>query len=228
MNISFSSEKCPICNKGIWHPLSNGIHKFRHGRRPHVVNGMHFAVCDECNTQGFLQGQRDENQGLIQEYMKTLIEYVSPSDILALREKYLLTQEQAGMIFGGGKQGFSKWERGMTAPAGPTARLIKLALKNPDSMRELAVQAGIQLPKPVEHNRRRTDGKGNEVVVLRFVAVTNQNEVGLDSLADRDFRLLLENNFVTIASTKVVDELKPSGQPPRTKNVDQNDNATVH
>lgn len=114
-------------------------------------------MCDKCGTRGYLPGQRDANQQSIREYQKALLGYISPSDVLALREKYLLTQEQAGVIFGGGKQGFSKWECGKSAPAGPTARLIKLALKFPSVMLSLTADAGIKLAETTSHSRRITD-----------------------------------------------------------------------
>ncbi len=157
MNNLFAPEPCPLCKGGIWKPYTDGTYQFRHGRKSHSVSGQHYAMCGKCGTRGYLPGQRDANQQSIREYQNTLLGYVSPADVLALREKYLLTQEQAGVIFGGGKHGFSKWECGKATPAGPTARLIKLALKLPDVMRALAADAGVQLIETPNHNRRVTD-----------------------------------------------------------------------
>lgn len=160
MNNLFTPERCPLCEGGMWKPYTDGTYQFRQGRKSHTVGGQHYAMCDKCGTRGYLPGQRDANQQLIREYQSALLGYISPSDVLAVREKYLLTQEQAGTIFGGGKQGFSKWECGKAAPAGPTARLIKLALKHPDVMRALAADAGVQLLETPSHNRRITDNAG--------------------------------------------------------------------
>jgi HTH-type transcriptional regulator / antitoxin MqsA len=157
MNTLFAPEPCPVCGDGTWKPYCDGTHEFRHGRRSHFVGGQHYALCDKCGTMGYLPGQRDANRLLMREYQNALPGYISPSDVLALREKYLLTQEQAGLIFGGGKQGFSKWECGKASPAGPTARLIRLALKLPDAMSALAAEAGIQLREKQSHDRRITD-----------------------------------------------------------------------
>ena len=57
----------------------------------------------------------------------------------------MLTQKQANQIFGGGVQSFSKWERGTSSPAGPTARLIRLALKHADVMAALANEVGVRI-----------------------------------------------------------------------------------
>lgn len=153
----FVPEPCPLCEGGLWKPYSDGTYQFRHGRISHSVVGQHYAVCDKCGTRGYLPEQRSANQQLIREYQNRLLGYISSSDVLALREKYLLTQEQAGVIFGGGKQGFSKWECGKATPAGPTARLIKLALKFPAVMHELAKEADIELPETARYGRRITD-----------------------------------------------------------------------
>lgn len=145
----FESVKCPACESGEWQPKSDGVHSFRHSRKEYQVGGLHYAVCNNCGLRGFLPGQRKANRELIQKYQNTLVGYISPSDVLLVREKYLLTQKQANKIFGGGSQGFSKWERGIASPAGPTARLIKLALKHPDVMRALAEDSGVKLAEPI-------------------------------------------------------------------------------
>ncbi|MDP1689324.1 MAG: type II toxin-antitoxin system MqsA family antitoxin [bacterium] len=146
--MKFISEHCPICESGRWEPKSDDVCIFRHGRKTHKVIGLHYAICNICGTRGYLHGQRKENQHLIQNYQSSLLGYISPSDVLAIREKYELTQKEANKIFGGGSQGFSKWERGVTSPAGTTARLIKLALKYPEVMRALAKESDINLAMP--------------------------------------------------------------------------------
>lgn len=145
MKIKFFPEPCPVCGNGTWHPHTDGVYAFRYGRKEHHVGGQHYARCDRCNTRGYLPAQREENRRIVQEYQANLAGYISPSDVLAVREKYLLTQADAARIFGGGSQGFSKWERGIATPAGPTARLIKLALKHSEVMRDLAKEVGINL-----------------------------------------------------------------------------------
>lgn len=145
----FLSENCPVCEIGRWEPKSDEVYAFRYGRKEHRLTGLHYALCNKCGTRGYLPGQRQENQKLVHQYQAKLVGYISPSDVLALREKYLLTQKQAQKIFGGGSQSFSKWERGITSPAGPTARLIKLALRYPEVMRDLARDAGVRIAESI-------------------------------------------------------------------------------
>ena len=223
MNNLFAPESCPLCNNGIWKPYADGTYQFRYGRKSHSVSGQHYATCDKCGTRGYLPGQRDANQKLIREYQKAMPGYISPSDVLALREKYILTQEQAGLIFGGGKQGFSKWECGKTAPAGPTARLIKLALNIPDVMRILALDAGIQLPEPVAHDRRITDKKE----LYRFAS--RREELPLPEVYAKQIIDELARHWNVIGNRSTTyDSESISGKAPIADDVPKDDNHLLH
>lgn len=80
------------------------------------------------------------NKAKIDAYQRSIVGLM-PQDILALREKYMISQQQAAAIFQCGKTQFSKWERGEHAPTGPTAILLRKALENQELMRELAADA---------------------------------------------------------------------------------------
>ncbi len=144
----FVPEICPLCGEGQWVPFCDDKYEFRHGRKNHVVEGINYAQCSCCKVRGFLPGQRDANFALIKAYQGKLPGFISRSDLLALREQYGLTQQDANLIFGGGTQGYSKWERGLNVPAGPTARLIKMALKFPEVLKTLAAEVGIDVVVP--------------------------------------------------------------------------------
>jgi HTH-type transcriptional regulator/antitoxin MqsA len=164
----FQPEACPICGDGVWRPMSDGVHKFRHKRNVFDVSGMHYALCDKCGSKGFLPGQAKANRQLIAAFQEGIKEFIAPSEILAVREKYLLTQEQAGRIFGGGSQAFSKWEHGKVTPAEPTAKLLKLVLRSEEAMRELAIMAGETLPK-IEPRCTSQDGNPiRDILVVKI------------------------------------------------------------
>ena len=126
-------------------PSSDLKHKFRYGPHTHVVDGLSHAICDRCGTSGFLKGQLTENKIRIKQFQSSLIKIMGPSDILALRIKYSLSQAQAAKIFGGGANAFSKWERGEVIPAESTAKLLKLAFESEEAMELLANDAGVRL-----------------------------------------------------------------------------------
>jgi len=157
-----SSITCPLCRKGHWNAHADGEYKFSHGRKSYVVKDQLYALCDYCETRGYLPGQRDLNKKAIREFQSKLLDYISPSDVLAVREKYCLTQIEAAKIFGGGKQGFSKWERGTATPSGTTARMLKLALEVPQAMKYLAAQANVELT----HEKIKVQSSGAKIVAI--------------------------------------------------------------
>ena len=55
-----------------------------------------------------------------------------PVVIRAIRERCGLSQRQAGLLFGAGKNSFEKYESGEIRPSDPTKRLLKLAIEKPE------------------------------------------------------------------------------------------------
>lgn len=140
---------CPMCEDGTLQERSDRQFSFRYLRRVHTVDGLEHAVCDRCGTSSFLPGQMERNKARIEKVQRSLVGYIGPQDILALRERYGLTQKLAARIFGGGVRAFSKWERGEVKPAEPTAKLMRLALNDPRAMGSLVKMAGLD-PKSDE------------------------------------------------------------------------------
>lgn len=145
MSTRFPAEPCPLCNEGEWVAQEDGVHTFKHKRREHRVTGMHYALCNHCGTKGYLRGQMAANRDLIKVYQARLGNYFSPRDVLALREKYEISQEQAGTIFQCGKTQFSKWERGEVAPTGTASLALREALENPAFMKKMALRAKVTI-----------------------------------------------------------------------------------
>lgn len=145
MTNKINSEHCLLCDEGRMVIFNNLQHKFRYGPHEHRVNGLSHAICDRCGTSAYLPGQLAENNRRIKEFQKNLVKIIGPSEILALRVKYSLSQVQAAKIFGGGTNAFSKWERGEVIPTESTANLLRLAFESEDAMERLAKRSGVQL-----------------------------------------------------------------------------------
>jgi transcriptional regulator with XRE-family HTH domain len=67
-------------------------------------------------------------------------------EILALRMRKGLTQQQASKVFGKVKIAYSRYESEVTYPDESTTLLLKLAMERPDVMKDLADKAGVELP----------------------------------------------------------------------------------
>jgi len=73
-------------------------------------------------------------------------EWLMGEEILRLRKRYGITQQQASEIFGKGKIAFSRYETETSFPDLSLARMMSLALTDASFMRQLAVIAGVELP----------------------------------------------------------------------------------
>jgi HTH-type transcriptional regulator/antitoxin MqsA len=63
---------------------------------------------------------------------------LTPIDLLAsVRERLNLNQQQAGKVFGGGANAFSRYESGKTKPPVALVKLFKVLDKHPDLFKEV-------------------------------------------------------------------------------------------
>jgi|GEM_PF-3708541 len=134
-----------MCDAGLFQPRSDGVHAIKLGRHNHSISGLHYALCNACGTRGYLPGQLRENRRLHRAFEDSQADFISPTLILELREKYGLSQVLAAKLFGGGVQAFSKYENGKVTPAESTTKLMKLAFSDPEIMRKLAELSGVEL-----------------------------------------------------------------------------------
>ncbi len=62
---------------------------------------------------------------------------ITPSFITRVRNKLALSQRQAGEIFGGGVNAFSRYETGKSLPHPSTVKLLRVLDKHPDLLDEI-------------------------------------------------------------------------------------------
>jgi HTH-type transcriptional regulator/antitoxin MqsA len=62
---------------------------------------------------------------------------VDPSFIASMRRKFDLDQREAGEIFGGGVNAFSRYENGKTTPPVALVKLLKLLDRHPELFEEV-------------------------------------------------------------------------------------------
>jgi HTH-type transcriptional regulator/antitoxin MqsA len=106
---------CPLCESQKFHERDDHAFSFKQGRKTHIVDHLKHHACDDCGFSIFTPEQQDFNNQRVKDFQASLEDFVSPSQVLELREKYLITQTDANKIFGGGPTAFSKYERGVTS-----------------------------------------------------------------------------------------------------------------
>lgn len=127
--------KCPECGYEMEHQTwDERVTVQDKSMTVHAVSG---SRCKECGEAVFDAESYDRvvaaSDGLIKALRKS-----NPPEVRVIREKLGLTQAEAGKIFGGGVNAFSRYERGATKPSTQMRKLLKLAERHPELVKELA------------------------------------------------------------------------------------------
>lgn len=128
--------KCHACNKGtLHHKAKSQVFTYKGKSITLEQPGL---WCDSCE-EGILSGEDIAKTEKAFEKFKAKVDgLLSPEAIRHIRKDILkLTQEEAGKIFGGGKNGFSRYERGETKPLPAVSNLLKMLERHPEDLKYL-------------------------------------------------------------------------------------------
>lgn len=135
---------CPVCRKGHLEAAER-VRVFEpHGKRVEVK--LQTSVCNACGETTTKASQHRENLRVLAERKVHYGDLLMGEEILALRKRYGLTQQQASKVFGKGKIAFSRYESETTYPDESTTLLLTMAIERPDVMKDLAIKAEVELP----------------------------------------------------------------------------------
>ena len=126
--------KCYSCHKGT---LSHKIKSQKYSYKDKsIFLDQPGLWCDSCE-EGILNGKDIAATEKEFEKFKAKVDgLLNPDEIRHIRKDVLkLTQEQAGKIFGGGKNGFSRYERGETKPLPAVSNLLKMFERHPEDLK---------------------------------------------------------------------------------------------
>ena len=129
--------KCPVC----------GAAELVHDTRdlPYTYKGETTVIptvtgdfCPAC-AEGVLDMNESERYGLmISSFHKQVnAAFVQPEFITTVRKKLKLDQREAGEIFGGGVNAFSRYENGKTKPPLALVKLLKVLDRHPELLAEV-------------------------------------------------------------------------------------------
>lgn len=135
---------CPACRSGHLHPAERVRRFSPHGKTVEVQ--LLTSRCDQCGVETTRAAQQKENLVRLAARKAHYGGLLLGEDILALRKRYGLTQQDASKIFGKGIIAFSRYENEVTYPDDSTTLLLQLAIENPSVMKSLADKANIELP----------------------------------------------------------------------------------
>ena len=129
--------KCPLCAKA----------EVVRDRRdvPYVYKGESTLIpevtgefCPSCGEAALDAAESARVSGLMLEFNREVnAASVDPAFIVKVRKQLALDQREAGAIFGGGVNAFSRYENGKTRPPIALVKLLKVLERHPDLLAEV-------------------------------------------------------------------------------------------
>jgi HTH-type transcriptional regulator/antitoxin MqsA len=137
------SNKCSKCGS-----LEFEVHiepdDFVRNGQPFTVEVEH-SVCKQCGNEVIFADQIKRNDCVLRDAWRKIDGLLTASEIVELRNKLGLTQQEAAKIFGGGINAFSKYERSEVIQSVAMDKLMRLALNIPDVLIWLKQQSGLSI-----------------------------------------------------------------------------------
>ncbi len=129
--------KCPICGAAELIRDTRDLPYTYKGETTTIpdVTGDFCPACDEVILDRLSGGRFSELVGAFQRQVNAAI--VDPGFIVGVRKKLALNQQEAGEIFGGGVNAFSRYEKGKTKPPLALVKLFKLLDRHPELINEV-------------------------------------------------------------------------------------------
>lgn len=129
----WNGQACPICAEGVLHDGSKTVMQEYKGH-PYQAQ-VRGAFCDKCDEAVLIYKADEEAAWLA---FRDQVDHQVASELESIRKRLKLTQAQAAKLTGGGKNAFSRYERGQAKPVAAVINLFKLLDKHPDLIKELA------------------------------------------------------------------------------------------
>lgn len=129
--------KCPVCGSAELVHDTRDMEHFYKGQATVIpaVIGDYCPACDEC-----LMGSPETDRVIVamSDFERQVnATFVDPSFIVQVRKRLALDQREAGEIFGGGVNAFSRYETGKTQPPLALIKLLRLLDRHPDLLEEI-------------------------------------------------------------------------------------------
>ena len=97
-----------------------------------------YSLCNNCEREFISKPQILQNEAALRAAKKDFDGLLSSEEIISARRTLSLTQEQAARVFGGGRNAFSKYERGEVSQSVAMDKLIRICLNHREVFHELA------------------------------------------------------------------------------------------
>lgn len=129
--------KCPCCGAAeLIHDTRDIPYAYK--GETTIIPAVTGDFCPTCTEVVLDREQGDRYSELIGMFQRQVnAAYVDPVFIANVRKKLALDQREAGEIFGGGVNAFSRYENGKTKPPLALVKLLKVLDRHPDLLAEV-------------------------------------------------------------------------------------------
>ena len=128
----WNNQSCPLCGEGRLHDGVKTIAQKYKGKV--FTSTTHGAFCDHCGD-GFVQHDPTEEVAWLA--FRDQVDAHEAAELARIRKKLKLTQWEAAQLAGGGKNAFSRYERGQTKPVAAVINLFRLLDRHPELLTEI-------------------------------------------------------------------------------------------
>lgn len=135
---------CPDCETGH---LVESVYadEFKHGDGVVRVDGLEGYLCDNCSVEPIYPAQMRRNHARVADAKRQADGLLTGAGVRAIREHMGMTQAEASVVFGGGANAFSKYERGDVSQSVAMDRLLKSAAFVPGVLEFLQWESGAMM-----------------------------------------------------------------------------------
>lgn len=129
--------KCPVCGAvELIHDKRDLLYVYK--GESTVIPDVSAEFCSACGESVTDMAESERVMREMQAFNKQVnAAIVDPSFIVEVRKKLDLGQREAGEIFGGGINAFSRYENGKTKPSLALVKLLKVLDRHPDLLDEV-------------------------------------------------------------------------------------------
>ena len=129
--------KCPVCGAAeLIHDTRDLPYTYK--GETSIISAVTGDFCPACAESVLDATESDRVMREMRAFSRQVnAAIVDPSFIVSVRKKLALDQREAGEIFGGGVNAFSRYENGKTKPPLSLVKLLKMLDRHPDLLNEV-------------------------------------------------------------------------------------------
>jgi HTH-type transcriptional regulator/antitoxin MqsA len=132
MASKWNDQPCPLCGTGTLH---DGVKLIEQVYKSKVLKSESVgAFCDHC-ADGFVVFDQPEESAWLA--FRDQVDAAEVAELARIRKKLKLSQLEAARLAGGGKNAFSRYERGQAKPVAAVINLFRLLDGHPELLNEL-------------------------------------------------------------------------------------------